>query len=77
MNKVRSAKGMSKKKFTAGLIVRIFRKAEVLPGQVPGMPYAKAKEGCRSMEKCLSFRSPEQGGQLSPAGSPLLAFRFR
>jgi hypothetical protein len=51
MNKVRSAKGMSKKKFTAGLIVRIFRKAEVLPGQVPGMPYAKAKEGCRSMEK--------------------------
>jgi hypothetical protein len=68
---------MSKKKFTAGQIVRIFREAEVFPGQVPGLPYAKAKEGCRSMEKCLSFRSPEQGCQLSPAASPLHAFRYR
>ena len=49
---------MSKKKFTAEQIVRIFREAEVLPGQVPGMPYANAKEGCRSEEKCLSFAQP-------------------
>ncbi len=46
---------MSKKKFTAEQIVTILREAEVLLGQVPGMPSAKAKEGCGSEEKCLLF----------------------
>lgn len=44
---------MSKKKFTAEQIVTILWGAKVLLGQVIGIPYAKAEEGCGFEEKCL------------------------